>query len=163
LDINIPEKRDFAWLERRRMKAARWLQQGMRCAEVARRVGVHRQSVSRWKAQIEQQGLAALKQASRAGRKPKLTPEDLVQLEEALLKGPKALGYITEIWTTQRVAELIQQRFHVRYHRDHVGRLLAQLHWSCQRPTGRSKERDEAAIQGWKRVEWFRIKKRPSS
>jgi len=155
-------QRDFAELERRRLKAARLLRKQVPAAEVARRVGVHRQSVSRWQQQLKQQGLAGLRKAGRAGRRPKLGPDQLLELEAELLKGPKSWGYSTELWTTQRIADLIWRRFQVVYHRDHIGRLLAQLGWSCQRPTGRALERDQAAVQRWKRVDWPRIKKKPS-
>jgi hypothetical protein len=47
----------------------------------------------------------------------------------------------------------------VRFHEDHVWRILRKLGWSCQRPTGRALERDEAAIWHWKMVAWPRIKK----
>jgi putative transposase len=67
------------------------------------------------------------------------------------------------VWTTQRVADLIQRRFGVRYHRDHVGRVLAQMEWSCQRPGGRAKERNEARILGWRRRDGPRIKKKPGN
>lgn len=156
-------KRDFSALERRRLKAARWLKRGARPADVARRLGVHRQSVGRWRQQLQQSGLASLKKAGRAGRPAKMTAEQLLRLEEELVRGPRAWGYTTELWTTQRVADLIQRRFGVRYHRDHVGRVLAQMGWSCQRPVGRAKERNEARIRRWKRVEWPRIKKKPRS
>ena len=53
----------------------------------------------------------------------------------------------TALWTTQRVADLIERRFGVRYHRDHVGRVLGQMGWSCPRPVGRAKERNEAALE----------------
>jgi transposase len=153
-------KRDFAELERRRLKAARLLRNNVPAAEVARRVGVHRQSVSRWQRQLKASGLAGLKKAGRAGRRPKLTPDQLLELESELLKGPRPHGYSTELWTTQRIADLVRQRFQVVYHRDHIGRLLAQLGWSCQRPSGRALERDQAAVQRWKRVQWPRIKKK---
>ncbi len=156
-------KRDFSALERRRLKAARLLKRCLRPAEVARRLGVHRQSVGRWQQQLRQEGIAGLKKAGRAGRPPKLTAEQLLGLEEELIRGPRAWGYSTELWTTQRVADLIQRRFGVRYHRDHVGRVLAQMGWSCQRPVGRAKERNEALVRRWKRVEWPRIKKKPRS
>jgi transposase len=156
-------KRDFSALELRRFRAARLLKRGLRPAEVARRVGVHRQSVGRWREQLERKGLAGLKKAGRAGRPARLTAEQLLQLEEELLRGPQGWGYTTELWTTQRVADVIQRRFGVRYHRDHVGRVLAQMRWSCQRPEGRAKERNEARIRRWKRVEWPRIKKKPGN
>src|SRR5271157_3606357 len=154
-------KRDFSALEQRRLRAARLLQRGLRPAEVARRVGVHRQSVGRWKAQLEREGVAGLRKAGSAGRPAKLTAAQLLQLEEELVRGPRAWWYSTELWTTPRVADLIQRRFGDRYHRDHVGRVLAKMEWSCQRPGGRAKERNEARISGWRRGAWPRIKKSP--
>jgi len=163
MKIKTAGERNFSALERRRLRAARLLQRGLRPAEVARRLGVHRQSVGRWREQLEREGQAGLRQAGRAGRPPKLSAEQLLQLEEELVRGPRAWGYVTELWTTQRVADVIQRRFGVRYHRDHVGRVLGQMRWSCQRPAGRAQERDEARIRRWKRVEWPRIKKKPSN
>src|SRR5436190_1347864 len=59
-------RRDFQALEQRRLLGARLLQQGVPQAEVARRVGVHRQSVSRWAQQLQRGGQRALKKAGRA-------------------------------------------------------------------------------------------------
>jgi transposase len=61
------------------------------------------------------------------------------------------------------VRDLIEQRTGVRFHEDHVWRILRKLGWSCQRPTGRALERDEQAIRQWKKVEWPRIKKKRSA
>ena len=54
-------KRDLKALQRRRLRAARLLTKGLPQAEVARRVGVSRQSVSAWAAKLEADGRAALK------------------------------------------------------------------------------------------------------
>src|SRR5712692_4403016 len=54
-------RRDFQALEQRRLLGARLLQQGVPQAEVARRVGVHRQSVSRWAQQLQRGGQRSLK------------------------------------------------------------------------------------------------------
>src|SRR5438067_13907772 len=86
-------RRDFDLLEKRRLRAARLLDKGVPQAEVARRVGVHRQSVSRWAATLQSEGPKGLKKAGRAGRKPRLNAEDLVALEEGLKAGPQACGY----------------------------------------------------------------------
>ena len=51
----------------------------------------------------------------------------------------------------------------MRYHEAHVWRILRRLGWSCQRPSGKALERDEQAIREWKKVEWPRIKKKPSA
>jgi transposase len=81
-------------------------------------------------------------------------------LVRLLLKGPLAQGYTTNVWTTARIAELIRGEFGVSYHRDHVGRLMHDLDWSHQKPERRAVERDDEAIEGWKREEWPRIKKK---
>ncbi|TMB54914.1 MAG: IS630 family transposase [Deltaproteobacteria bacterium] len=152
-------RRDFAALEARRMCAATLLRQGLSEAEVARRVGVHRQSVNRWARQLLVSGRASLKFPGRAGRKPKLTAAQLRRIERGLERGPEALGFDTKLWTAWRVGKLIEETCGVRYHPSHVWRLLKRLGWSCQRPTGRALERDEAAIRHWKRVRWPALKK----
>ena len=154
-------KRDFAELERRRLRGARLLQQGRSEAEVARKVGVHRQSVNRWAMQLAAGGREALRKASQAGRKPRLSEGDRRRIVAGLKSGPEALGYETGLWTAWRVADLIERECGVRYTNVHVWRILRQLGWSCQRPVGRALERDEKAIRGWKQVRWPDLKKRP--
>jgi transposase len=154
-------RRDFAALERRRHEAAELLRHGVHQAEVARRVGAHRQSVSRWAEQLKRGGLRALKQAGRAGRKARLRAEDLRRIERGLKRGAEALGYDSGLWTSARVAHLIEQECGVEYHPGHTWRILRQLGWSCQRPVGRALERDEEKIRLWKRKRWPEIKKKP--
>src|SRR6266542_3486390 len=131
-------QRDFEELERRRLKAAKLLRAGVPQAEVARRVGVHRQSVSRWAADVDLNGVEALRRAGRAGRKPRLSDDDVDRLGDTLESGPEAAGYATNLWTCERVAEVIEREFGVRYHSAHVWRFLVRIGWSCQRPTGRA-------------------------
>ena len=154
-------RRDFEALEARRMEAARLLRQGVSQSEVARRLGVHRQSVIRWARQLARSGRVGLKKAGRAGRKPRLALDQLKQLQQALKRGPEASGYATGVWTTSRVRALIEEQCGVRYHEAHVWRILRKLGWSCQRPSGRALERDEPAILHWKKVQWPRLKKKP--
>lgn len=156
-------RRNFEALEQRRFKAFRLLKKGLSEAEVARQVGVHRQSVNRWAQQIERHGREGLKKAGRAGRKSRLNGIDLKKLESRLKQGPQALGYETNLWTLDRVAKLIERDFGVEYHPGHVGWLLGKLGWSCQRPTGRALERDEPAIERWKKQSWPKIKKKPTA
>lgn len=156
-------RRDFAALERRRMEAARLLRQGLSQSEVARAVGVHRQSVSRWARELEQSGVRGLRKAGRTGRPAKLSPAQLRDLERALKRGPEAFGYASGLWTAARVRDLIEYRTGVRYHEDHVWRILRKLNWSCQRPSGRALERDEEAIRHWQKYRWPQIKKKRSA
>jgi len=156
-------RRDFAALEARRMEAARLLRQGLSQSQVARAVGVHRQSVSRWARELEQSGVRGLRQAKHTGRPPKLSPAQLRDLERALKRGPEAFGFVSGLWTAGRVRDLIEYRTGVRYHEDHVWRILRKLNWTCQRPSGRALERDEEAIRHWKRYRWPQIKKKRSA
>ncbi len=146
-------------LERRRMQAARLLRKGLSQAEVARQVGVHRQSVGRWAKQLAAGGQASLKKAGRSGRKPRLSAADLRHIEHELKRGPETQGYITGLWTAQRVGKLIEQECGVHYHPSHVWRILRQLGWSVQKPNGRAVERDEKAIRRWKDERWPVLKK----
>ena len=156
-------KRDRQKLERRRLQAARLLQQGVHEAEVARRVGVHRQSVNRWAKQLAQGGEAALKRSPRAGRRPQLSAADRQCIVQGLERGPQALGYRTSLWTAWRVAELIERECGVKYSTVHAWRVLRALGWTPQRPARRALERNEAAIRRWKRVRWPELKKTPKS
>ena len=95
------QKRDFEGLEKRRMRAARLFSEGLSQAEVGRRVGVVRQTASRWYSEWKRGGAAKLKGAGRAGRKPRLSAKQSAQVVLALKQGAVAHGYTNELWTTQ--------------------------------------------------------------
>ena len=92
-----------------------------------------------------------------------MTARHRAKLPRLLLRGASAWGFETELWTTRRIATVIQREFGVRLHRAHVGRVLTALDWSCQKPERRAIERDDAAIERWKRYRWTRVKKTPSA
>src|SRR2546428_6400609 len=127
-------RRDFQALEQRRLRAARLLKKGVHQSEVARQVGAHRQSVSRWAQQLEAAGLSGLRKAGRAGRKPRLSAEDLKKIERGLKHGPEALGYETGLWTAWRGGHLIEGGCGVRFHASHGLRHLRRFGWGGQRP-----------------------------
>lgn len=149
-------------MERRRKRAATLFNKGHSAPEVARRCGVARQVAYRWKDAWEQGGNRALASKGPAGRKPKLTGQQTHRVTKALLAGPAAQGYKTDLWTLPRVAALIEDLTGVRYHPGHVWRLMGASGFSCQRPERRAVERDEKAIRRWQRVEWPDLKKRLS-
>jgi transposase len=154
-------KRDFDALEQRRLAAMKLLRAGVRQSEVARRLAVHRQSVSRWAAALQKGGQGALRKAGRAGRRPRLSAQQKQQIKTELVKGAEAHGYVTALWTIGRVAALIKDVTGVRYHPGHAWRILRSLGWTPQRPVGRALERDEKAISHWKKKQWPAIKKKP--
>ncbi len=154
-------RRDFAGLERRRMRAVRLFAQGETQAEVARLLGVSRTTAMRWARALKHEGKQGLRAAGRAGRKPRLSTEQLKDAEAVLFKGPVAFGYPTAFWTLPRVAEVIERVTGIRYHPGHVWRVLRKLGWSRQKPTTRARERDEQAIERWVKTTWPALKKKP--
>lgn len=156
----MAKKRDHTQLARRRRRAASLFERGCSVPEVVQRLGVARQVGYRWQDAWQAGGVAALASKGPAGPKARLGVEQTQQLVEALLEGPAAHGYKTQLWTLPRVRGLIQELTGVRYHPGHVWRVLGSLGFSCQRPERRALERDEPAIRRWKRVEWPAIKKK---
>jgi transposase len=153
-------KRDLDGMETRRRKGMRLLALGVSQAEVARQCGISRVSALRW----EQQRQAAKSKAWKRrplGRRPKLTLAHKQTLEKALEQGAQAHGFLNDLWTLPRVATLIERQCDVRLHPGHVWRLLGQMGWSLQRPSGRAVQRDEAAIARWKKHTWPALKKSP--
>ena len=153
-------KRDFELLKRRRLRAARLLSKGLSEAEVARKVGVHRQSVNRWNRQLADSSPATLR---RAGRKSQLEPSDLRRVAAALESGPRASGYPTNMWTVRGVAELIEVLCGVRYTTVHTWRILRQLGWSWQRPLWCPPEQGKAALIRLKKGRLRKLKKKPKN
>jgi transposase len=156
-------RRDFEGMEDRRKRAARMFQRGVPQADVARELGVSRQSVSRWHADWQRGGTTALKAAGRAGRMPRLTEAQLGKVDRALRHGPRVHGFATDLWTLDRVAAVIEAETGVRYHPGHVWKLLRdKLGWSRQRPARRAVERDDEAIARWVAEKWPRVKRGPA-
>src|SRR6266699_1977316 len=144
----VRPQRDFAAMEQRRMRAVDLFERGVIPAEIARHA-------------VRQSGREALRAAGRAGRRPKLSSEQLAEIEAALAKGAEANGYTTDLWTLPRVAEVIERLSGVAYHPGHVWYILRdQLGWTWQRPARRAVERNDAAIERWVKQRWPQLKKR---
>ncbi len=152
-----------AELERRRRRAVALLAEGYSTAEVAERVGSDPRSVRRWRQAYEEEGEVALAAIPPPGRPSKLSARQRQLVVRRLLKGAKANEFNTDVWTCPRIAEVIERRYGVRYHVDHIPRLMASLGWTCQKPEKRAIERDEDAIAHWVAKDWARIKKRNPS
>lgn len=150
-------------MERRRVKAAKYFEAGKGASEVARLLGVRKQSAHAWLKAWKAKGVAALKSKGPAGPKGRLSVEQKQRVMAAIVAGPRQQGYATEVWTLPRVAKLIEQQTGERYHPGHVWWLLRELGLSCQQPGRRAIERDEAAIAEWKQRTWPALKKKPAA
>jgi DDE superfamily endonuclease/winged helix-turn-helix protein len=82
----------------------------------------------------------------------------LRQLERLLREGAQAHGWHNQLWTAARVARLIERHFDLRYHPEHVRKLLKRrLGWTSQKPRRKARERDDKEVQRWLDDEYPRI------
>lgn len=135
-------------------------QQGWYQRDIAEALGVSEDSVGRWLARARVGGPEALRARPRAGHPPKLSAQQKRLIPEFLWHGAEAYGFRGEVWTCARIARVIEEEFGVRYHKDHVGRLLHELHWTPQVPIRRAVQRDEAAIRRWREEVWPELRRR---
>jgi transposase len=145
------------------LRAAELFATGVRQAEVARQLGVSRQSVHLWYQRWQAHGVDGLRSRGPTGPAPRLSDSQLHQVEQALLQGASANGFVGELWTLDRIATVIERLTGVRHHPAWVwGLLRHRLGWSVQRPVRRAAERDEAAIDRWVKQRWPAIKQTPN-
>jgi transposase len=157
--MGAPKKAD--WREERRKRAWALKEQGWRQKDIAEALGVSEGAVSQWLKRGRAGGVEALGAHPPKGVAPRLSAEQKAQIPALLAKGAEAYGFGGDVWTARRVAEVIHRTFGVRYHRDHVGRLLREAGWSRQQPIERATQRDEAAITDWYERRWPALKKKP--
>lgn len=148
---------------RRRLRAGRMLLAGKTPAEAAHAVGVARQTAYTWKALLDEGGIDALRAMPTRGRPARLDGEQLQGLGRALLDKPTEHGFGTELWTLKRVGVLIERLYGVKFSQTQIWRILGGLGFSVQKPERRAIERDEDAVQVWKRKTWPALKKKSSA
>ena len=151
--------RPISWREGRRQRAWQLHQQGWTQVQIATALGVSQAAVSQWLARASSHGPGALADHPAPGRPPSLNPDQLAQLVDLLGQGAQAHGFLGDVWTRRRVAQLIKEQFAISYHPTHVGRLLRQIGWSPQKPIVRATQRDEAAIAAWYNQRWPALNK----
>jgi len=148
------------WREWRRFRALQLKEQGWSQRHIAEALGVSEDAVSRWLVRARDDGSAALRSRSSPGRPPKLSPAQKRLIPELLWHGAEAYGFRGEVWTCARIAQVLEEEFGVRYHKDHVGRLLQELRWTPQMPIRRAIQRDEEAIRHWRAEVWPELRRR---
>ena len=106
-----------------------------------------------------EKGVESLRHKPPPGAPPRLSEDERARLPELVAKGAEAHGFRGDVWTCERVAEVIRRQFGVSYHPAHVSRLLKKLRLSLQKPERRADQRDEEAIDNWKEKKWPSLKK----
>lgn len=122
-------------------------------------VGVGHRTLQDWISRYRRGGLGALVKGPYPGRKPKLTHEQLVELDRIIEQGPESAGLDTGVWTAPLAAELVRKLFGVRYHPDHMRRILRRLRFSVQLPTRELSRADPEEQTLWLDHELQAIKK----
>src|SRR5277367_841389 len=152
-------KLDHATLEAFRIRAVRSVQEGESPEDVARTRRVTPRAMYRWLALYRRGGWNALKAKPLAGRPPKLNGGMLKWLYNTVTqKNPLQLKFQFALWTREMVAVLIERKFGIRLAKNSVGRLLAQLGITAQKPLYRAMERDATLVQRWLKTEYPKIR-----
>ncbi|MFZ5501196.1 MAG: winged helix-turn-helix domain-containing protein [Candidatus Micrarchaeota archaeon] len=146
-------------LEKRRHLAIRLLKQGRTYRSVAQELDASLSSVVRWHQSYQKKGRKGLRYKPHPGRPPLLSSSQKKALVRVLVKGPLEAGYWTDVWTLNRIGQVIRKQFGFRYCVGSLWNLMQALGWSCQVPTKKAKERREAEIRYWKHHVWPHIKK----
>lgn len=150
-------------LEERRKDAVQlMLDKSMRKTLLAGSLRVSYTSIKNWWNAFEDSGnsFEALTSGKHTGRRPRMNRAQLRRLERMLLKGAINFGFETDLWTTERVAKLIDEEFGIHYHPDHVRKILHySLNFSPQKPEGIARERDEKKRRNWVKTVLPGIKK----
>jgi len=150
--------------EQVRLEAVKRFEQRAPTAGIAAELRVTERSVRRWRRAWlagGPPGLASRGQAARC----RLDDAQLAALEAVLEAGPLAAGFGDQRWTLARVRDLIAKKFKVAYTVPGVWYLLRRLGWTCQLGARRAVERDDGAVEVWKKETWAQAKRprRPSA
>jgi len=156
---NDARRLDHATLEAMRERAVRSVHDGESPEIVARIIGISRSTIYGWLAQYRRGGWSALKAKPLFGRPPKLDGKKLKWVYDTVTqKNPMQLKFAFALWTREMVARLIKVKFNISLSPVSVGRLLAQLGITCQRPLHRALERDETLVRQWLKQDYPRIR-----
>jgi len=148
------------WRAERRGSAISMRESGMSQREIASVLNVSVMAVNKWVRAYRETGLAGLCSRLHLGAKARLSASQMQLIPEYLSHGAEAYGFRGDVWTCARVGHVIQQEFDVQYSKSHVSRLLKALKWTPQRPIERAGQRDEVAIDDWRKRVWPDLKKR---
>src|SRR6516164_8109885 len=143
---NDARRLDHSTLEAMRERAVLSVQDGESPEVVASVIGINRSTIYGWLAQYRRGGWGALKAKPLFGRPPKLDGKKLEWIYDAVTQNPLQMKFEFALWTREMVAALLKRKFNITLSLASVGRLLAQLGITCQKPLHRALERNETLV-----------------
>nr|WP_030950287.1 winged helix-turn-helix domain-containing protein [Streptomyces sp. NRRL S-646] len=143
--------------ERIRLQAVVRFEGGETNREVAVALRVSERSVERWRRAWRERGEAGVLSQGSPGRS-RLSEAQIARLERELERGPLVHGWADQRWTLARIKKLIGRLFRVSCTVEGTWRLLKRHGWSWQQPARRAIERDDEAVEVWKKETWPRVR-----
>ncbi|MFD9882622.1 winged helix-turn-helix domain-containing protein [Streptomyces alboflavus] len=143
--------------ERIRLQAVVHFEAGEKNHDVAAALRVSERSVKRWRRAWRERGRAGVLSQGSPGRS-RLGEAQIARLERELERGPLVHGWTDQRWTLARIKALIGRLFRASYTVEGTWRLLKRHGWSCQQPARRAIERDDDAVEVWRKETWPRVK-----
>ena len=135
---------------------------GQTVIAMSKALGIDRSAITKWLGWYNAEGPEGLRTTPLPGRAPRLSAEQREQVVQVVEAGPPAVGFQSGVWTGALVGQWIEREFGVRYHPQHIPRLLHQLGFSVQRPRKRLARADLARQAAWLRTEFPALKKKPA-
>ena len=137
-------------LEAIRIRAVQRVQAGESPEAVIKTLGMSRACIYNWLALYRAGGWNSLRERKAPGRRPRLTGSNLRWLFNAItMKSPLQYKFPFALWTRAVIAKLIRERFGVKLSLASVGRLLAQLGLTPQRPIYAAYEQNPSLVEKW--------------
>jgi len=145
----------------RRLAVKRVLEDGEAPSDVMKSLGLCRTSIYPWLRRYEVEGMEGLVEKIAQGPAPKLTERQRQQVKRWILgRDPRQYGFDFGLWTRRIVQALIQEKLDLEMGLTAVGRLLASLEITPQKPLRRAYERDPAAVALWVKETYPRLRRR---
>jgi transposase len=114
--------------------------------------------IYKWLAVFNNGGIDALRGKKLFGRPTKLTAQQISWVYKTIVgKNPLQLKFEFALWTREMIRTVIKQRFGIGMSVVSVGRLLAKLGLTCQRPLFRAYQQDPEAVDAWMKNEFPKI------